>query len=133
MSTVAMIAYCGLDCAECVNHKGQIADGARDLRKLLRDQKFAAMAPGLAKYFKEFADYERCYAVLGAMVRLRCKRGCREGGGNPGCRARTCCQKKGIAGCWECTDFETCAKLEFLKPIHGDEHRRSLKRMRAGR
>lgn len=126
----SMFAYCGLDCADCFNHKGEIADLARDLRKKLREENFAVASPGLAKYFKEFVDYEPCYAVLGAMVRLRCKRGCRDGGGNPGCKARVCCQKKGIAGCWECAEFETCTKLDFLKPIHGDEHLRNLRTLK---
>ena len=125
----SMLAYCGLDCAVCFNHKGEIADLARDLRKKLREEDFAMASRGLAKYFKEFADYETCYAVLGAMVRLRCKRGCRASGGNPGCKARVCCQKKGISGCWKCGEFETCTKLDFLKPIHGEEHRKNLRRL----
>lgn len=126
-------AYCGLDCADCFNQKGKIADLARDLRKKLREEDFAQASVGLAKYFKEFADYEKCYAVLGAMVRLRCKRGCRDGGGNPRCRPRACCQKKGIPGCWEYAEFETCAKLDFLKPIHGDEHLRNMRELKKAR
>lgn len=54
------------------------------------------------------------------MVRLRCGRACKKDGGNPYCRVRLCCQKKGYAGCWECAEFETCAKPDFLKPIHAD-------------
>jgi hypothetical protein len=63
------------------------------------------------------------------MVRLRCKRACRNGGGNPSCRPRVCCTKRGIAGCWECGEFETCAKLDFLKPIHGDANVKNLKKL----
>ena len=74
-----MIGYCGLYCGDCFNYKGEIADLARDLRKKLREAKFEVAAVGLSKYFKDFKDYERCYQVLGAMVRLRCTRACRNG------------------------------------------------------
>lgn len=125
-----LVAYCGLYCGDCFNYKGEIADLARDLRKKLREENFGVASQGLAKYFKAFADYERCYTVLGAMVRLRCKRGCRNGGGNPGCRPRKCCQQKNITGCWECSEFETCIKLDFLKPIHDDEHLKNLRKLK---
>jgi hypothetical protein len=124
----ALVGYCGLYCGECINYKGEIADQTRDLRKKLREADFSRVAKGLSKFFKEFQDYEKCYAVLGAMVRLRCGRACKKGGGNPYCRVRLCCQKKGIEGCWECVEFETCGKLDFLKPIHADA---CVKNMRA--
>src|SRR4030043_1443505 len=125
-----LIAYCGLYCGDCFNYKGEIADLSRDLRKKLREARFETAAQGLSRYFKEFQNYEQCYEVLGAMVRLRCKRICRGGGGNPYCKARTCCQKKAIPGCWECDEFETCAKLDFLKPIHGDANLKNLRKLR---
>lgn len=126
----SLMAYCGLDCADCFNHKGEIADLARDLRKKLREEKFAQAAQGLSKFFKPFQNYEACYEVLGAMVRLRCGRTCRNGGGNPSCKIRLCCRKKEIDGCWACAEFETCQKLDFLKPIHGGEHLKNLRRMK---
>jgi len=125
-----LVAYCGLYCGDCFNYKGEIADLARDLRKKLREAKFDKAAPGLSKYFKVFRDYGQCYEVLGAMVRLRCKRGCREGGGNPSCKIRICCRKRGMAGCWECAEFETCARFDFLKPIHGDATAKNLRKLR---
>ena len=82
---------------------------------------------GLSKDFKEFGKYEQCYDVLGAMVRLRCKKGCRNGGGPPQCKIRNCCVKKGIQGCWECGDFEICKKLDFLKSVHADAHIKNLR------
>ena len=39
-----LIAYCGLYCGDCLNYKGEIADLARDLRKKLREAKFAQVA-----------------------------------------------------------------------------------------
>jgi len=125
-----LIAYCGLYCGDCINYKGEIADLSRDLRKKLRQAKFDRISKGLSKYFKEFKDYEKCYATLGAMVRLRCSRVCRDGGGPPFCNIRKCCEKKNIQGCWECEEFETCTKLDFLKPIHEDAHLKNLKKIK---
>jgi len=123
----SLVGYCGLYCGDCFNYKGEIADLARDLRKKLREAKFDVASRGLTKYFKDFANYEQCYQVLGAMVRLRCKKACKNGGGNPSCKVRNCCQKKAIDGCWECREFETCTKLDFLKPIHGDANLKNLR------
>jgi hypothetical protein len=125
-----LVAYCGLYCDDCFNYKGEIADLARDLRKKLREEKFDRASRGLSKYFKDFNNYEQCYQVLGAMVRLRCKRTCRNGGGNPSCKPRSCCRKNTLEGCWECGEFETCTKLDFLKPIHGDEHLINLRELK---
>ena len=125
-----LIAYCGLYCGDCINYKGEIADLARDLRKKLREGKFDRVSQELSGFFKEFKNYEQCYAVLGGMVRLRCKKACKGGGGPPFCKIRSCCQKKNIQGCWECEEFETCEKLDFLKPIHGDAHLKNLRKLK---
>ena len=125
-----LIAYCGLYCGDCINYKGEIADLARDLRKKLREGKFDRVSHELSGFFKEFKNYEQCYAVLGGMVRLRCKKACKGGGGPPFCKIRSCCQKKNIQGCWECEEFETCEKLDFLKPIHKDAHLKNLRKLK---
>ena len=125
-----LIAYCGLYCGDCMNYKGEIADLARDLRKKLREAKFDRVSQGLSKFFKEFENYGECYEILGAMVKLRCKRACRGGGGPPSCKMRNCCQKKGIQGCWECEVFESCKKLDSLRPIHDDAHIKNLAKIK---
>lgn len=89
-----LACYCGLYCGDCYNYKGEIADLARDLRKKLREEDFARISVGMSKYFKEFGDYEKCYNVLGAMVRLRCKKGCRSGGGPHSARSGTAALKR---------------------------------------
>lgn len=126
-----LIAYCGLYCGNCINYKGEIADLARDLRKKLREAKFTRIAQGLSKFFKEFEYYEQSYKTLGAMVRLRCKEGCLNGGGPPFCKIRTCCQKKNLHGCWECEEFESCTKLALLKAIHEDAHIKNLRNIKS--
>lgn len=122
------IAYCGLYCGDCFGYKGKIPDLAKDLRKELRQEKFDRVVEGIP--FKEFKHYKECYEVLGALVRLRCKNACRGGGGNPFCTVRQCCQRKAILGCWECGEFETCAKLDFLKTNHGDAHIKNLRKLK---
>lgn len=124
-----LIACYGLYCGDCFNFKGEIADLSRDLRKKLREAKFDKASKGLSKYFKDLHDYEACYRVLGAMVRLRCNRACRNGGGNLSCKIRICCRKKNLTGCWQCSDFGKCTRFEFLKPIHEDANLKNLKKL----
>lgn len=126
------MAYCGLCCADCFGHKGKVADLARDLRKELRESKFEKFADYISttSFGKVYKDYDKCYEVLGAMVRFRCKKGCRSGGGPPFCKMRKCCQKKGIEGCWLCDDFEDCKNLDFLEPVHVDAHKANIRIIR---
>ena len=123
-----LVAYCGLCCEDCFGYKGRIADLAKELRQELRQEKFDIMAKGIP--FREFDHYDECYQVLGALVRLRCKPGPPPAGGNPFCPVRKCVQKKEYAGCWECNDFASCSKLEFLKVNHGDAHIKNLKKLK---
>ena len=122
------IAYCGLYCSECPNRKGIIADLARDLRKALRTYRFDKTAELLSSFsfFKTFEKYPDCYEVLGAMVKLRCGKNCRDGGGNPSCKIKKCVSKKQISGCWEYNEFEHCNKLGFLETNHGKAHIKNL-------
>ncbi len=124
-----LIAYCGLYCGDCYRYKGKIADLARDLRKELRQEKFDLTADTMStiSFFADFKNYPQCYGLLGEMVKFRCKRTCHGGGGPPACKIRDCCQKKGINGCWQCDEFETCRKLNFLKPFHEDAHIKNLR------
>ncbi|MBC8204033.1 DUF3795 domain-containing protein [bacterium] len=127
-----LTAYCGLYCGDCFGFKGTIADMARDLRKELRSAKFSRFADFVSNYSfgAVYKNYPQCYEVLGAMVKFRCNKGCRDGGGPPFCKIRQCCQKKEIEGCWECEEFETCEKLDFLKPVHEDAHIKNLRKIK---
>ncbi|UCB46468.1 MAG: DUF3795 domain-containing protein [Spirochaetota bacterium] len=124
-----MIAYCGLCCLDCHGYQQKIPDLARDLRKELRQSKYKKFAGFLSEisFGKAFIDYDKCYEVLGAMVKFRCHKGCKDGGGPPFCKMRKCCQKKEIDGCWECDIFEECKKLDFLSPVHDDGHIKNLR------
>ena len=130
-SDTELIAYCGLYCNDCHGYNGKIPDLARDLRKELRNAKYDKFAHFISKYSfgKDYKNYDECYKVLGAMVKFRCRKGCKNGGGSPFCKIRKCAQKKDYDGCWECKDFETCKKLDFLKDVHGDAHIKNLKKI----
>jgi len=125
----SLIAYCGLYCGDCHAYKGIIPDLALELRKELRESKYEKFAESITKHSfgTDFKDYEKCYKVLGAMIKFRCEKGCRAGGGSESCKIRICCQTKGIDGCWECEEFETCKKLDSLIPVHGNAHIENLK------
>ena len=127
-----LIAYCGLYCGDCFGYKGTVADLARDLRKELRASRFDKTAEAMSamSFFEVFKNYPQCYEVLGALVKLRCKKACRGGGGPPFCNIRKCCQKKKIDGCWQCDEFLTCEKLDFLKANHGDAHLKNLRKLK---
>ena len=126
------ITYCGLCCLDCHGYTGKIADLARDLRKELRNAKYEKMAAAIAEapFGKPFLHYTECYELLGAIAKLRCKKGCRSGGGPPFCAIRKCCRAKAIPGCWECSEADGCPKLDFLRPVHGDAHLRNLRLIR---
>ena len=125
----SLIAYCGLYCDDCHGYNGRIPDLARDLRKELRAARYEKFAKFISGYNfgKDFAGYDECYKVLGAMVKFRCRKGCKAGGGSPFCKIRLCVQKKGFDGCWECEEFVDCKKLAFLQDVHVDAHIKNLK------
>ena len=85
----------------------------------------------IAKYWKPYENYDLTYELLGMMVRLRCKRTCHEGGGPPACKIKICCSKKGFTGCWECAEFESCKKLDFLRAVHEDAYLKNFRKIRA--
>jgi hypothetical protein len=119
---------CGLCCLDCHGYSGKIAGLARDLRKELRATKYEKFAKAISAtpFGTGFETYPECYKLLGRMVKFRCKKGCRNGGGPPFCQIRKCCEEKSITGCWECDSAEQCEKLDFLNDTHGDGHRKNL-------
>jgi len=124
-----LVAYCGLYCGDCHGYQQKIQDLARDLRKELRQTKYKNFADFMAeqKFGEVFKDYDKCYEVLGSMIKYRCHKGCRSGGGNPFCAIRKCCVKNKYTGCWECAEFESCSKLDYLRPVHEDGHIKNLR------
>ena len=119
--TVNLVAYCGLNCAVCFGYKMTVSEAAKNLRRTLRAAK-------LKDFWGEIpflGEYEPFKKALDGLAMLRCPKACRGRGGNPWCKIRICCQKKGFFGCWECEIFEDCKKLDerFKKNV------RKIKRM----
>ena len=126
----ALIGYCGLYCGDCPAYKREIPDLARDLRKKLRESRVDRAAPFLAKVHKGYKKYEQFNEVLGLLTQMRCKKVCRERVRAPACEIRKCCLEKSFQGCWECEEFESCKKSDWLKPVHGDAHLKNMKRLK---
>jgi len=110
-----LIAYCGLNCAECFGYKMTVSEAAKSLRRELR----AAKLKDAWKEIPFLGEYVPFKKSLDGLAMLRCPKACRGGGGNPWCKIRKCCLKKGFDGCWQCADFEACNKLqeEYVKNI----------------
>ena len=127
-----LIGYCGLYCGDCSGYIQTVANLAKDLRKELRHYRYDKMAEMMAQvpFFKEFENYDKCYSLLGTMVKMHCKRTCRGNGGPPKCKIRDCARKKKLDGCWQCDDFATCETLKFLEMNHGVAHLKNLRKLK---
>lgn len=129
VSPEALVAPCGLYCGECPFYRGEVADLARDLRKKLREYRFDKIAEAVP--FLGFKAYPACYETLGAIVKLRCRRGCRAR--RLPCNIKDCVARREFVGCWECDDFASCKKLEKrLAGVHGTAHLYNLRKLRRG-
>ncbi len=124
-----LIAYCGLYCGDCFWREGRVAALARELRSEIKRAGFDNYAWYTARSSagRVFRDFDRCWAVLGAMTRSGCSKVCREGGCSPKCGIRVCCQTKGIDGCWQCEQVETCHGPKALSPVHKTGHLKNLR------
>lgn len=120
-------SYCGLYCGSCPFGTGAIPDLARDLRKELRSCRFNEIAETIP--FESLKKYPDCYEVLGEMVKLRCN-GCRNGMRSRYCDVAKCAIRKKYTGCWECDEFSSCKKLKFLEPIHGEAHKKNMRKIK---
>ena len=123
-----LVGYCGLYCPDCPLYLCKISDIARDLRKEFRRVEYDRFAKYVSKFpaGKKLKEFNDCYAVLGALMKFRCEKGCRKGGGTDNCQIRQCCQSQGLEGCWQCGNFEHCKKLDALNGLHGNSHRKNL-------
>ncbi len=125
-----LIGYCGLYCGDCPGYNGEIPDLARDLRKKLRDSRVDRASPFLAKVHKGYKNYKQFDEILGLLMDMRCRKVCRERVRAPACEIRKCCSEKRFQGCWECEEFETCKKSDWLKTVHDDAHIKNMRRLK---
>jgi hypothetical protein len=120
-------AYCGLYCGDCIPSNQSLFDAAEKLREELDGRQFDKYAELKGKNNDVFNDYGTFKKVLSELMALRCAKACINGGGNPDCKIRGCVRGKGLNGCWECPDFESCELLEPLSLYHGDTRRCNLR------
>jgi hypothetical protein len=103
----SVVAYCGLICTDCFVYKMTISEAAKALRREMRTAKLKEVWHDIP-FLGEYGPFKKS---LDGLAALRCARVCRDGGGNPWCKIRKCCQKKELECCWECEEVETCNKL----------------------
>jgi hypothetical protein len=107
-----------------------VADAAQSLLQVLEEFKFDRTAECV--FLEELGDYDRLCEMLEFMTKLRCSGICRESGqGRPPstCVIKICCRDKGYYACYECANYETCAKFAL---VHQGLHTEScIKNMRA--
>lgn len=122
------VSYCGLFCPDCPLYAGKVSDLAKDLRKELRRVQYDKFAKYISKFpaGKELEQFNEFYAILGILMKFRCERGCRLGGGSENCQIRQCNQDQNFQGCWQCSEYKNCTKLDSLNSLHGNAHRKNL-------
>lgn len=121
-----VIAYCGLDCSQCVIYKTDISGKAKALRRELR----AAKAKNFWRDVPFLGEYAPFKKSLDGLAMFRCVKMCRGGGGNPWCKIRKCCQKKGYWSCAECSIMLTCAKLGHITKGYKGKNMKILKALK---
>jgi hypothetical protein len=126
-----LTAYCGLFCGDCIRYKNKYAPLARELSDALQKVKFDRYVAVKSLYDVKYKGYNEFEKFLQALIELQCNHGCR-GGGCPTlkCKIMECCQNRGLEGCWECGNLESCDKFDFLKPFHGDGPLRNLEKIK---
>ena len=115
-----LVAYCSIYCGDCLGYTGVIADAAETFAAVLDRHQFERTAAWI--FPEQLGDYERFREMVAFMSGLRCSGICRKRekeGGPSSCEVKNCCIARGFYACYECDEFETCARLQVL---HGDLH-----------
>ena len=113
------IAYCGLYCGHCFS-RTHVAPTANRLRDYMKRQGFESFGPYMPNY-KEFWEF------LNLLIDAEGCPGCRQEGGNPGCKIRVCAREKGLEACPLCKEYP-CEKFDWLPTatnypmLEGDNH-----------
>mgnify|MGYP006303762563 CR=1 FL=1 len=130
-----LIAFCGYYCADCMLFNSRIAKLAEQLGDEIDrsgfDRYFAvksACADPLIEDVESFNDYQVFKKMLDVLVRQTCHTPCRSGGDGCGeeCPIKRCVLERGLQGCWECGDYESCDKTDFVVPFWGDILRQNI-------
>ena len=104
------ITYCGLYCGLCAE-RCRIPKQAAALTDSLHKEgwdSFALSQPGAKEFWRILNDK--------ADPAKAC-RGCRSGGGFPGCQIRKCAREKSLTACPDCADYP-CAKISDFAKVY---------------
>jgi len=112
-----LVGYCGLYCGACGIYQGRITQAVKNLRKVIGAYGFDKIAPELAKWEPTLQYYTEFEKVMDGLVKLfgECP-GCIGGGGDPACAVRECCKQKAYTTCAECSEIESCEKVQKYGP-----------------
>lgn len=144
-----LVCPCGLTCCDCLFYKSEIYKAAQGLKEVIKKydyDKFLILLSNtksgkaigehlllsedqardkMGKYFDTFKQMPEFLNVLESIINLQCKTTCKEvggcsmGGKTHECDALKCIKMRGYEGCWQCTEYEICDKLDFLKKNYG--------------
>jgi hypothetical protein len=133
MNEKDLTAFCGLYCGDCPRFQAQFSDLAGDLLTEFERLRFAEFSRIVKAHVKEFENYDTAVSLLTVLQQMKCEAPCRSGGdGCPeACGIKACTAGQGLEGCWACSDFKTCEKLDFLKPFCGDAPVKNLQTIKA--
>ena len=97
-----MIAYCGLDCAECGAYKA-----TQNNDQALREKVAAEWT--VAHNFNFTPDMINCTSCKGDGIKIM---HCQE------CEMRKCASGKGVVNCGACDEFKTCKTInDFIAAV----------------
>jgi hypothetical protein len=111
-------SYCGLCCLDCIPSNRGLFARVRELKSLLEELQFANYARLKSGQQGIFGEYTKFLAVLHEIGKLECQVPCRSGGGKGECDVRDCVLTRDYEGCWECDQYGSCEKLDYLKKVH---------------
>ena len=99
------VTCCGLYCELCAE-RARIPQRAAALQEAMAEEGWSYSGPSVPDFDGFWRFLERLHAQGGC-------RGCRAGGGFPGCQIRICAQERGLELCARCIDFP-CGHVESL-------------------
>ncbi|MDH5450478.1 MAG: DUF3795 domain-containing protein [Candidatus Bathyarchaeota archaeon] len=107
-----LVGYCGLYCGACGIRQQKIKIAVNNLRDIIAHYGFDKIMPELAKWEPNLKHYNEFSEVMEGLVKMfgECS-GCLQGGGDPGCKVRSCAKQKGYHTCAECSEAGTCEPL----------------------
>jgi len=99
------VTYCGLCCELCAE-RARIPKQAAALQQSMTEE-------GWLYWGHTVPDFTEFWQFLQGLHAQGGCRGCRAGGGFPGCQIRVCVQERGLELCSQCPDFP-CEHVETL-------------------